>query len=110
MKEGCHRTTGKQGVDTWENGTAGPQKGQRNGQEKSLFGSSGPLHAVVQQRGNRKADGWGTERLPTILRAQLGSHVPLYPPLGRTKGICLDLEYKPRLESRNAPEGTSKNV
>ena len=44
-----------------------------------------------------------------ILLVQQGLCVPRAP-LGRTKGICPGLEYKPCLESGNALEGTSRNV
>lgn len=72
---------------------------------KTVFGPPA-CFSVVQ--GKQKLRG-REERLPTSFLPNQVTCSPS-PSLGRTKRICLDLEYKPCLESGNAPEGTSKNV
>lgn len=72
-------------------------------------GQSGPPARCSAVEGLGEAGGW-VRAIANMPRAQPGSQVPPHSRLGRTKAICLDLEYRPCLESGNAPEGTSKNV
>ena len=71
---------------------------------KYRFWLFGPPACFSALEGKQKLKG-REEQLPTSF---LPNQVTCSPSasLGRTKRICLDLEYKPRLESGNALEGT----
>lgn len=78
------------------------------GREGPLFWQSGHPACCSMVEGKQKSRR-AEESDSNILLVQQGSRVPPVP-LGRTKEICSGLEYKPCLESGNAPEGTSRNV
>lgn len=106
-KEGPQSTKGKQGGDIWSVVVLVPE-GIWKWVGKCHFLAVWASCMFQSGRGETKAEGQ-RRAIANILLAQ-SRHMSPSPSVGRTKRICLDLEYKPCLESGNALKGTSKNV